>query len=229
MVNKYKTLDKMVYNLLLEKIKKGDLVRNEHLAEEKLAAEFGVSRSPLRKAIATLTAQGIVSYHENSGAVLNDVLIGSDRYVQLMDTIDILVDAAIAKVGHFGLVMDIEKLHERLQEMERFSYLTDVESYFDAHHRFILCLISFAENPYQVKIAKDIFFQMVHFSDGINIFKSVEIREWTNKKSSQIYELLAQDKTEMARKTIKPILLTRKHKSITQIHLIKGFVCFDAV
>lgn len=120
-----------------------------------------------------------------------------------MDTIDILVDAAIAKVGHFGLVMDIEKLHERLQEMERFSYLTDVESYFDAHHRFILCLISFAENPYQVKIAKDIFFQMVHFSDGINIFKSVEIREWTNKKSSQIYELLAQDKTEMARKTIK--------------------------
>ncbi|EID5119321.1 GntR family transcriptional regulator [Listeria innocua] len=203
MVNKYKTLDKMVYNLLLEKIKKGDLVRNEHLAEEKLAAEFGVSRSPLRKAIATLTAQGIVSYHENSGAVLNDVLIGSDRYVQLMDTIDILVDAAIAKVGHFGLVMDIEKLHERLQEMERFSYLTDVESYFDAHHRFILCLISFAENPYQVKIAKDIFFQMVHFSDGINIFKSVEIREWTNKKSSQVYELLAQDKTEMARKTIK--------------------------
>ncbi|MBC1391632.1 GntR family transcriptional regulator, partial [Listeria welshimeri] len=58
MVNKYKTLDKMVYNLLLEKIKKGDLVCNEHLAEEKLAAEFGVSRSPLRKAIATLTAQG---------------------------------------------------------------------------------------------------------------------------------------------------------------------------
>ncbi|KJR50065.1 GntR family transcriptional regulator, partial [Listeria innocua] len=35
------------------------------------------------------------------------------------------------------------------------------------------------------------------------LFKSVEIREWTNKKSSQIYELLAQDKTEMARKTIK--------------------------
>lgn len=90
-----------------------------------------------------------------------------------------------------------------MQEMERFSYLTDLENYFDAHHRFILCLISFAENPYQVRIVKQIFFQMVHFSDGINMFKSVEIREWTNKKSNQIYELLAEGKIELARKTIK--------------------------
>ncbi|MDT0001346.1 GntR family transcriptional regulator [Listeria cossartiae subsp. cayugensis] len=205
MANKFKTLDKMVYNLLLEKIKNGELVVNQHLAEEKLATEFGVSRSPLRKAIATLTAQGIVSYHENSGAVLNDVIIDAARYVQLMETIDIFVDAAIVKAAHFGYEMDVEKLHERVVEMERFSYLTDVENYFEAHHRFILCLISFAENPYQVRIAKQIFFQMVHFSDGINIFKSVEIREWTNKKSKQIYELLAEEKTEMARKTIKSL------------------------
>lgn len=158
MANKFKTLDKMVYNLLLEKIKNGELVPNEHLAEEKLAREFGVSRSPLRKAIATLTAQGIVSYHENSGAVLNDCIVDADRYVQLMETIEIFVDAAIAKAAHFGYEMDLEKLYARTQEMERFSYLTDLENYFDAHHRFILCLISFAENPYQVRIVKQIFF-----------------------------------------------------------------------
>ncbi|WP_271000799.1 GntR family transcriptional regulator [Listeria seeligeri] len=201
--NRYKTLEKMVYDQLLIKIKKGELSPNQHLAEEKLAAEFGVSRSPFRKVIATLAAQGVVTYHENSGAVLNDVIIDSARYVQLMETISILVDAAIVKVGHFGLAMDVEKLHARFQEMERYSYLTDVENYLDAHHRFILCLISFAENPYQVTIAKQIFFQIISFSDGIHIFKSVEIREWTNKKSSQIYELLAKEDTEAARKTIK--------------------------
>ncbi|EHL2571002.1 GntR family transcriptional regulator, partial [Listeria monocytogenes] len=145
----------------------------------------------------------IVSYHENSGAVLNDCIVDADRYVQLMETIEIFVDAAIAKAAHFGYEMDLEKLYARMQEMERFSYLTDLENYFDAHHRFILCLISFAENPYQVRIVKQIFFQMVHFSDGINMFKSVEIREWTNKKSNQIYELLAEGKIELARKTIK--------------------------
>ncbi|MBF2701759.1 GntR family transcriptional regulator [Listeria welshimeri] len=203
MTNKYKTLDKMVYNLLLEKIKRGELVPNQHLAEEKLATEFGVSRSPLRKAIATLTAQGIVSYHENSGTVLNYVLIDSARYVQLMDTIDIFVDAAIIRAAHFGYNINVEKLHNHLQEMERFSYLMDVENYFNEHHRYILCLISFAENPYQVSIAKHIFFQIVHFSDGINIFKAVEIREWTNKKSSEIYEFLIQNKIELARKTVK--------------------------
>ncbi|MBC2254732.1 GntR family transcriptional regulator [Listeria ivanovii] len=201
--NRYNTLEKMVYDRLLLKIKKGELSPNQHLAEEKLAAEFGVSRSPFRKTIATLAAQGIVTYHENSGAVLNDVLIDAGRYVQLMETINILVDAAMVKAAHYGLKMEVEKLHERLQEMERYSYLTDLENYFDAHHRFILCLISFADNPYQMTIAKQIFFQIVSFSDGINIFKSVEIREWTNKKSSQIYELLAKEDTEAARKTIK--------------------------
>lgn len=43
----------------------------------------------------------------------------------------------------------------------------------------------------------------LNLSDGINMFKSVEIREWTNKKSNQIYELLAEGKIELARKTIK--------------------------
>lgn len=201
--NKYKTLEKMVYDRLLIKIKNGELTPNQHLAEEKLAAEFGVSRSPFRKTIATLAAQGIVTYHENSGAVLNDVLIDSKRYVQLMETISILVDAAIVKVAHFGLIMDVEKLNERLQEMERYSYLTDLENYFDAHHRFILGLISFADNPYQITIAKQIFFQIISFSDGIHIFKSVEIREWTNKKSNEIYEQLVKEDLETARKTIK--------------------------
>ncbi|MCH2729136.1 GntR family transcriptional regulator, partial [Listeria monocytogenes] len=74
---------------------------------------------------------------------------------------------------------------------------------FDAHHLFILCLISVAENPYQVRIVNQICFQMVHFSDVINMFKSVEIREWTNKNSNQIYDLLAEGKIELARKTIK--------------------------
>lgn len=54
MANKFKTLDKMVYNLLLEKIKNGELVANEHLAEEKLAREFVVSRSPIRKPLQRL-------------------------------------------------------------------------------------------------------------------------------------------------------------------------------
>lgn len=53
MANKFKTLDKMVYNLLLEKIKNGELVPNEHLAEEKLAREFVLaahhSEKPLQR------------------------------------------------------------------------------------------------------------------------------------------------------------------------------------
>lgn len=59
MANKFKTLDKMVYNLLLEKIKNGELVPNEHLAEEKLAREFGVSRSHSEKPLQRLLLKAL--------------------------------------------------------------------------------------------------------------------------------------------------------------------------
>lgn len=50
-VNKFKILDKMVYNLFFEKIKNGELVVNEYLVEEKLVREFGVSWLLIRKVI----------------------------------------------------------------------------------------------------------------------------------------------------------------------------------
>lgn len=57
-----------VYELLRERIASGDIARGERLHQEDLAAELGVSRTPVREALRRLAAEGLVDLFTNRGA-----------------------------------------------------------------------------------------------------------------------------------------------------------------
>ena len=57
-----------VYAVLRERIAGGDLERGSRLHQEDLAAEFGVSRTPVREALRKLAAEGLVDLYANRGA-----------------------------------------------------------------------------------------------------------------------------------------------------------------
>jgi DNA-binding GntR family transcriptional regulator len=48
----------------------GEIAVGEHLRQERLAAEFGVSRTPIREALRKLQAGGIVEVQPNRGAIV---------------------------------------------------------------------------------------------------------------------------------------------------------------
>lgn len=53
-------LSEQAYRLLTERILRGEYPAGTRLTEETLAAEFGVSRTPLREALRRLTAEGLI-------------------------------------------------------------------------------------------------------------------------------------------------------------------------
>ncbi len=55
---------------LRERILSGRLAGGSWLRQERLAAEFGVSRTPVREALRALAAHGLVELHANRGAVV---------------------------------------------------------------------------------------------------------------------------------------------------------------
>jgi len=57
-----------VYAVLRERIADGDIERGSRLHQEDLAAEFGVSRTPVREALRKLAAEGLVDLYANRGA-----------------------------------------------------------------------------------------------------------------------------------------------------------------
>lgn len=61
-------LNKLVADSIRERILAGEFAQGERLAEEKLSAELGVSRMPVREALRALAAEGIVTIEPRRGA-----------------------------------------------------------------------------------------------------------------------------------------------------------------
>src|SRR3989440_4871075 len=68
-----------VYAAIRERISSGSLPRGGRVHQEDLAAELGVSRTPVREALRRLAAEGLVEMRTNRGARVADVDQGGMR------------------------------------------------------------------------------------------------------------------------------------------------------
>jgi DNA-binding GntR family transcriptional regulator len=111
-----KNLSDQVYEILEKRILTGDVLPGTRLAEEAIADEFGVSRSPVREAITELERIGLA---ERAGVRDRRVVIPSAKFIA--DTYDTW---AILEVGHCHLSSlaapeeDHEKIRDLLDDMD---------------------------------------------------------------------------------------------------------------
>lgn len=68
-----------VYAVIRERVLAGEIDGGTRLRQEALAAELGVSRTPLREALRRLAAEGLVEFHPNRGAHVAQVTPESVR------------------------------------------------------------------------------------------------------------------------------------------------------
>jgi|SRR5689334_1585394 DNA-binding GntR family transcriptional regulator len=66
-----KSVVDQVYIAVRERILTGELARGSRLRQEELAAELGVSRTPLREALRRLASEGLVDFNPNRGATVS--------------------------------------------------------------------------------------------------------------------------------------------------------------
>jgi DNA-binding GntR family transcriptional regulator len=66
-----KSVVDQVYVAVRERILTGELARGARLRQEELAAELGVSRTPLREALRRLASEGLVDFNPNRGATVS--------------------------------------------------------------------------------------------------------------------------------------------------------------
>ncbi|MBC1490599.1 GntR family transcriptional regulator [Listeria booriae] len=200
----YKTLDRMVYFSIIEKIKTGELKPNEHLTEERLSKELNVSRSPIRKAITALVSEGILDYRTYSGVVVRDSMIDAAKYAQLLEVIEVFIDATIQKMKKDQVDVDIDALRNYISSMDRSSYLQNMEDYIFNQHQFFFRILKHDPNPFYYENVKRVFFTINNFSMETVVKQgSEDRRDQTVKKFTKIADAFEQKDYDLANQRIR--------------------------
>lgn len=69
------SLSDLVYNQIKQQILNGELKAGDRIAEEDLASNYGVSRTPIREALKKLSEYGLITIIPRSHAIVNSISI----------------------------------------------------------------------------------------------------------------------------------------------------------
>jgi DNA-binding GntR family transcriptional regulator len=140
------TLSSATTRALREKILRGEIGEGEQLRQDALAAEYGVSRIPLREALRQLEAEGLVSFFPHRGAVVSTLSVA--EIAELFE-IRALIEPDILKRAIPKLTPEHIDRAEELIEASRivFQHESDVGRWGELNWKFHSTLYAPAMRP----------------------------------------------------------------------------------
>ena len=120
--------------------------------EQKLATEFGISRTPLREALKVLATEGLVTMKLRRGAYVTEV--SREDVTQVYRLLAVLEsDAAgiVARQADAAQLAALRQLHERLEKQVR-----QRDAFFATNEQFHMTLLEFAGNRWCLQIVADL-------------------------------------------------------------------------
>ncbi|MDR7294924.1 DNA-binding GntR family transcriptional regulator [Pelomonas aquatica] len=120
--------------------------------EQKLCAEFGISRTPLREALKVLAAEGLVTMKVRRGAYVTEM---SERDVreayQLLALLESDAAAQVAAHATENELQELQQLHDALE-----SQVGERDAFFAANERFHMRLLEIDGNRWRLQIVTDL-------------------------------------------------------------------------
>jgi len=120
--------------------------------EQKLAVEYGISRTPMREALKVLAAEGLVTMKMRRGAYVAEMSAEDVRQVYRL--LSLLESDAAAEVAQHASIEDLASLrqfHERLEKQVR-----QRVAFFETNEQFHLNLLLIAGNRWRLQIVNDL-------------------------------------------------------------------------
>jgi DNA-binding GntR family transcriptional regulator len=155
-----------------------DIVENrwksgERLSEPLLCKQFGVSRTPLRVALKTLEAEGLIRLVPHVGAVVTD-----PGATEIGETMEILIGleqlAAIrvAQAGRQDVLHDVQRIYK---EMRLAARRGDASRYYELNDDFHLTIVRGTGNRSLVEMHEKVMWHVHRERHRANEFESVTV------------------------------------------------------
>lgn len=120
--------------------------------EQSLAAEYGISRTPLREALKVLASEGLVTMKLRRGAYVTEV---SERDLSevfhLLALLESDAAAAVASSASDAQLAELAALHQQLE-----TTVADRDAFFRANEQFHIRLLQIADNRWRLQLVNDL-------------------------------------------------------------------------
>ncbi|MCW5636269.1 MAG: GntR family transcriptional regulator [Rubrivivax sp.] len=120
--------------------------------EQRLAAEYGISRTPLREALKVLAVEGLVTMKVRRGAYVTEM--SRDDVQQVYHLLGLLESDAAAQVARAATAAQREELEQLHLQLER--QVKHRESFFALNERFHMALLRIAGNRWAEQVVTDL-------------------------------------------------------------------------
>ncbi|WP_208592208.1 GntR family transcriptional regulator [Gracilibacillus suaedae] len=144
------SLAELAYQKITEKIIEGKYLPGDMLSENELAKELGMSRTPIRSAIAKLEDQGIFVSYKNKGILVKEL-----SRKEMLDGLELtyaLITYIFETRSTEHLVIDLEKLQHHLNCQKEAKANNDYISYVQHSHSFTKVILEAANNSSMLQI-----------------------------------------------------------------------------
>ncbi len=129
-----RALHEAVANRIREMIRKGDLTTGQRIVEKRLCEELGVSRTPLREALRTLSSEGLVELVPNRGAFVSKPTMAEVR--DMFEAMSVLEGTCARLAAERMSDADLDRLERLHQRLEQAYAKRDPEAYIQANHAY---------------------------------------------------------------------------------------------
>jgi len=184
--------EQALYEQVAERIRARIMAHTLHpgswIDEQALAAEYGISRTPLREALKVLAAEGLVTMKLRRGAYVTEV---SER--DLAEVYHLLAllesDAAMVVATHASAaqIAELAALHQQLEDQ-----IDDRDRFFAANERFHMKLLDIADNRWRNQLVADLR-KVMKLNRHKSLFKQGRIEDSLAEHETVMQALLRRD------------------------------------
>lgn len=150
-----RTLTNDCYDVLKRSIMDLELPPGTLLVENQIAERFGISKTPVREAIARLSGEGVVVTDRRRRSYVGGLTLESiqELYQARLLIEPVILRAVAPSLSH----ADIETLYQLLQEAENVIRVETPIEYVDSSKRFHMFFVRHSGNEYLQRLMEDLF------------------------------------------------------------------------
>ncbi len=148
----HRALYQVVAERLRQQIFNRDLQPGDWIDEQRIAVDYGISRTPLREALKVLAVEGLVTMKPRRGAYVTEMSAADVAQVyHLMALLEADAAATVAECADAAQRAELQALHERLEKQ-----LRQRDAFFATNEQFHLKLLEIAGNRWARNIVADL-------------------------------------------------------------------------